>query len=69
MKSRSNSCNKAEKQKFEATTVINYSSLETGCALCLQRLSSKSIEKLFLKDKAQKPNFFGNRYIQKSQQT
>ena len=30
MKSRSNSNNKAKKQMFEAKTVINYSSLETG---------------------------------------
>ena len=36
MKSR-NSSNKAEKQMFEAKFVTNYSSLETGCDLCLQR--------------------------------
>ena len=45
MKSRSNNCNKAEKQMFEAKTVIKYSSLETGFDLCLQRLSYKSTEK------------------------
>ena len=45
MNSRNNS-NQAEKQMFGAKTVINYSSLETGCDLCLQRL---------LKFKAQKP--------------
>ena len=55
MKSRSNHSTKAEKQIFEAETVINYSSLKTSCDLCLQRLSYKSIEKLFEKYKAQKP--------------
>ena len=39
---------------FEAKIVINYSSLETGCDLCLQRLRYKSAEKLFKKDEAQK---------------
>ena len=47
---------------FETKTVINYSSLETLCDLCLQRLSYKSTEKLFKKDKAQKPKIiFENR--------
>ena len=36
MKSRSNNSIKAVKQSREAKTVINYSSLETGCDLCLQ---------------------------------
>ena len=62
MESRSNNSNKAEKQMFEAKTVINYSSHEKGCDLCLQRLSYKSTEKLLKKDKAQKPEIiFGNR--------
>ena len=70
MKSRISNSIKAEKQMFEAKTVINYSSLETGCDLCLQRLSFKSTENLFRKDKAQKPKIiFENRYFQKSQQT
>ena len=47
MKSRSNNCNKAEKQIFESKSVIKHSSLETVCDLCLQRLSYKSTEKLF----------------------
>ena len=65
MKSRSNHSNKAEKPMFEAETVINYSSLKTGCDLCLQRLSYKSIEKLFEKYKTQKPKIIlENRYIQ-----
>ena len=57
LKSRSNSCSKAEKQKFEAKTVIKYSSLETVCDLCLQRLSYKSTEKLnfFEKTKIENP--------------
>ena len=46
MKSHSNNSNKAEKQTFENKTVINYSSRETGCDLCLQRQSYKSPEKL-----------------------
>ena len=55
MKSRSNNSNKAENPMFEAKTVMNYSSMETGCELCLQRLRYKSTEKLFKKTKAQKP--------------
>ena len=58
MKFRSKKIDKAEKQMLEAKTVINYSSLETGCDLCLQRLSCKSIEKLFKKYKAQNPKLF-----------
>ena len=57
MKSRSNRSNRAGKQMFEAKTVKKYSSLETGCNLCLQRLSNKSTEELFKKDEAQKPKF------------
>ena len=61
-----NDSNKAKQLMFEAKTVIDYRSLETGCDLCLQRLSYKSTEKLFQKDKAQKPNIvFENRYFQK----
>ena len=70
MKSRSNNSNKAENQMFEAKTVINYRSLETGCDLRLQKLSYKSIERLFIKYKAQKHKIIlENRYFQKSQQT
>ena len=56
MRTRSNSSDKAEKQKFEAKTVIIYSSLETGSDLCLQGLSYKkqSTKKLFKKDEAKK---------------
>ena len=60
MKSRSNSSNKAEKQVCEVKTVIKikYSSLKTGCDLCLERLSYKTTKKLFKKtDKAQKPKY------------
>ena len=57
IKSRSNSSNKAEKQMFEAKTVINYSSLKTSCDLCLQRLSYKSTEKVLKKTKLKNPNF------------
>ena len=56
MKSRSESSNKAGKQIIEAKTVINYSSMEMGRDLCLQRLSYKSTEKLF-KVEAQKPEY------------
>ena len=70
MKSRSNSINNAEKQLFESETVIKYSLLEMVCDLCLQRLSYKSTEKLFKKNKAQKPKIIiENRYFQNSQQT
>ena len=70
MKSRSNNSNKAEKKMFEAKTVINYISLETGCDLCLQRLSYNLTGKIFKKNKAQKPKIiFENRYFQKPQQT
>ena len=58
MKFRSNNIEKAEKQMLEAKTILNYSSLETGCDLCLQRLSCKSIEKLLKKYKAQNPKLF-----------
>ena len=62
MKSRSNNSYRAEKQMFEAKIVLNHSSLETGCCLRLRRLSYKSTEKLFIKDKAQKPKIiFENR--------
>ena len=63
MNSRSNSCKKkAKKDTFEAKKIIYYSSLETGCDLCLQRMSYKSAKKLFKKDEAQKLKFtFGNR--------
>ena len=46
MKSRNNNINKAQKQMFEVKSVISYSLLETGCDLCLQRLSYKPIEKI-----------------------
>ena len=58
MKSPSNNSNKAEMQIFETKSVIIYSSLETGCDLCLRRLSNKSTEKLIKKDEAQKPKLF-----------
>ena len=67
MKSRRNGCNKAEKQMFEAKNVKKsiYSSLETGCDLCLQRLSYKSTEKQ-LESEAKKPKYiFENKYFQK----
>ena len=57
MKSLCNNCGKAEKQMFEAKIVIKYSSLGTGCDLCLQRVSYKSAKKIFRRDKAQKPKF------------
>ena len=57
MRSGSSSSNKARKQINDAKTVIIISSMETGCYLCLQRLSYKSTEKLFKKDLAQKPKF------------
>ena len=59
MKSRSNNSNKTEKKMFDAKTVINNSSLETGCDLCLQRLSHKSTEKLNKKTQSSKTqNYF-----------
>ena len=57
MKSGSISGHRAGKQMFETKIFKNFSSLETGCELCLQRLSYKSTEKLFEEDKAQKPKF------------
>ena len=41
MKSRSKSSKKAEEQKFGAKTFtgVNYSSLQTGCDLCLHRVN------------------------------
>ena len=55
---------------FEAKTIIKYSSLETGCDLCLQRLSYKSIENYLKKYKAQKPKFIlENSFFQNSQQS
>ena len=40
--------------------------METGCDLCLQRLSYKWTEKLNENDEAQKPNNdFVNKYFQK----
>ena len=69
MKSRSNNSNKAKKQLSEANTVINYSSLEKGCDLCVQRLSYKSIENYIKKFKAQNHKIsFKNIYFQKSKQ-
>ena len=53
-----NNSNKAEQLMFEAKSVTDYSSLERGCDQRLQRLSYKSTEKLFKKDKAQKPTLF-----------
>ena len=67
MKSCSKSINKATKQMFEAKNVINYSSLETVCVLCLPRLSYKSTEKLFKKDEEQKSKRILKRNIFKSQ--
>ena len=70
MKSCGYNSNKAEKQMFEAKTVKRCSSLETGCDLCLQRLSYKSIEKLFKKYKAQKTKIISeNRCFQMSQES
>ena len=50
MKSCINSSNKAENQMFETNIVTNCSPLETGCDMCLLRLSYKSAEKLFKED-------------------
>ena len=62
---RSNSSSKAGKQIIEVKA-----SLETGCALCLQKLSYKSTEKLIKKDEARKPKLiFVNNFFQKSKQT
>ena len=69
MRSCSNRSNKTRKQTIEAKTGISYSSLETGCDLCLQRLSYKSSEKLIKKDEAQTPkSIFKNSFVQKSHQ-
>ena len=58
MKSR-NSSNKAKKQIFEAKFVIilNCSSLETVCDLCVQRLSYKSTEIYLKKRRSSKTRF------------
>ena len=66
MKSRSN---KAEKKMSEAKTVINYRSLETGCDLCLQRLSYKSSENYLKKTKLKDPKLFLKTDIFNSQNT
>ena len=58
MKSLCNNCDKAEKQLFEAKTVINYSSLGTGCDLCLQRVSYKSAKNYLKMTKLKNPNLF-----------
>ena len=52
--------------KAKTVMEINYSSLETGRELCLQRLSYKMTEKLFKKDEAQKPIKFLKTNIFKS---
>ena len=51
IKPHDNSSNQAKRQMFEAKTVknLNYSSLEAGCDLCLQRLRYQSTEKLYKK--------------------
>ena len=58
MRFHSNSSNKDGKQIVEAKVFIIFSSLETGCDLCLQRLSNKSTEKLLKKTKLKNPNLF-----------
>ena len=65
MGSCSKSSNKAGKQIIEIKTVINYSSLETGCKLCLQRLSYKSTQKVYKKDKTQKQRCLKFQHLRK----
>ena len=70
LKSRSNSCNKAENKclKLKLFYGLRYSSLETVCDLCLKTLTYKSTEELFKKDEAQKPKFiFENNLFQKKE--
>ena len=71
MKCRSNSSNKAKKQwlKLKLVQRLNYSSLEKGFDLSLQRLSYRSTEKNLKMAKLKNPNVFENKCFQKSQQT
>ena len=53
--------------KTKAVMKINNSSLETGCDVCLQRLSYKSTKKINKNEEAQKPNYvFQKKHFQKS---
>ena len=69
MKSLRNSSNQAAKKilKLKPLNRLNYSSLETGCDLCLQSLRYKLTEKVFKEDEAQQTKFnFESKYFQKT---